>query len=259
MKNRPHSFFIFMVAAIASAAFTYPAHAGQYELIKGKGVEVCEAYEKNLNSIPLAYPMICERKINPKLTNFKEPDWVQPDLAQVRALEFDRAKLGSKALNQPEPKSKEEISVLTEKDEGSPVRRWIAQVDIDNDGTSDTVLKQQDGNCPMHRAFEVHIAVVTKDGKHYDLEKSQYIDADYSALFGQLNKDPKPWDRRTAGLAKSDFIGYSLYDIFLYKETTYFDLFEMGKDYPDPRSGRLHVFLRKNNKTQEICTYGFAK
>ena len=42
MKTIPRSFFLFIVAELTSTVFAYSAHAGRYELTKGKGVEVCE-------------------------------------------------------------------------------------------------------------------------------------------------------------------------------------------------------------------------
>jgi hypothetical protein len=56
--------------------------AGEYMLEKGKGVEVCEAYSKNLNSFNLhsQYVMACERKINPIFADFKKPEWEKLEL-----------------------------------------------------------------------------------------------------------------------------------------------------------------------------------
>lgn len=234
--------------------------AGRYELIKGKGVEVCEAYAKNLNSFNPHEPMICGREINPEMKDFKKPNWVEPDLAQARALEFDMAKLTSRVLNRPEPKDESQIKVFTAEDSGWPAWRWVATVDIDNDGVPDKVLKKQQGDCPMQRAFGMDIAVLTQDSKHYDLEKSKYIDMDYARLAAKLKKDTKPESWRTAVFGRNDskFHGGPLYDIFLYKNTTYFDLWEIGKDYPNPRAGRLHVLLRKDGTTKEICKYRFV-
>ncbi len=246
-----------LIALIAGAvSLAAPsAFAGGYELTKGRGDEVCEAYLKNLNSVDdPPQPMICERQLNPKMPEFKKPAWSKPSVDQFRALEFDMAKLVNRVIGQPEPASEASIELPSEDDLGWPARRRIARIDIDNDGVLDNVLKSEDGNC-QSGAFGVNIAVLTEDGRHYDLEKSQYIDADQSALLGQLNKEPNPSGRRTAGLSKRDFRGYSLYDIFLYKNTAYFDLWEMGRNYPDRTSARLHVFLRKHNETREVCTY----
>lgn len=249
-------------AALLVAVATLPliltipaANAGQYVLEKGKGVEVCEAYQKNLNSF--GEPMVCERQLDPQLPDFKKPEWTKPNDDQARSLEFDMAKYTSRVLGKPEPKSEAEIGVRTEKDIGWPAKRRLARVDVDNDGKPDIVLRQENGTCPETRAFSVNIAVLTEDVKRYDLEKSQFINAEYSALVGQLKNDPKPWEQRTAGLSKTDFRGYALYDVFQYRGTTYFDLWETGKDFPDPASARLHVFLHKNGKTQEVCTYRF--
>lgn len=243
--------FLFWILLPASAI------AGTYELIKGQGVEVCEAYLINLNAF--GYPMVCERRVDEKLSDFKKPEWTKPEADQVRALEFDMAKLVSRVLNRPEPKSEAEIQVRTEDDPGWPAKRRIARIDIDNDGAPETILKQEDGSCPNTRAFSVNIAVLTEDGKHYDLERSKYISADFSKRAAKLTKNAEPEKYRTAGFARRDFWGYTLYDTFLYRGDAYVDFWEMGKDFPDPKSARLHVFLHKNGKTQEICTYRFSK
>lgn len=246
------------VAAAASLLLAIPvAHGGHYELVEGKGVEVCEAYGKNLNSF--GDPMVCERQINPRLSDFRKPNWAKPSPSQTRALEFHLAMLVSRALGRPEPKSEAEIKVRTEEDAGWPAKRRIARVDIDNDGTLETLLKQEDGTCPESRGFSVRIAVLTKDEKHYDLERSKYIDVEFDRLIAQLEKDQALGQRRTAGIARNEIQGGSLYDIFVYKNVSYFDLWQIGKDFPDPKSARLHVFLHKKGTTERICTYRFQQ
>ena len=254
MKQKSLSFFTLVSFALLSVAFADTVHAGRYELIKGKRVEVCEAYQKNLNSINHPYPMMCEREINAAMKDFKKPEWRKPSDEQAAALALDEVRLANKALGLPEPKK---VTPRTEETEGWPRKNGLANVDIDNDGVPELVIKQQDGDCPMHRAFAVDIAVLTHDGMHYDLEKSQYIDAKFSRLVGQLNKDPKVEKRRPPGITDTDFWGYALYDVFLYKGVAYVDLWETGKNYPNLGSGRLHVLLRKDGTTREICAYRF--
>src|SRR3989344_7316012 len=92
MKQKSLSFFTSILLALASVALADMAHAGRYELIKGKGVEVCEAYKKNLESFSDPYPvMACERKINPEFKDFEKPNWEKVDLEQHREL-FRRLK-----------------------------------------------------------------------------------------------------------------------------------------------------------------------
>ena len=58
MKPTPFSLFFFILSVAASAVVPSAAHAGRYELIKGKGVEVCEAYKKNLESFSDPFPVM---------------------------------------------------------------------------------------------------------------------------------------------------------------------------------------------------------
>lgn len=62
------------------------AFSGEYIITKGKGVEVCEAYKKNLESFNEPKPMMCERKINPEFTDFEKPVWEKVDLEEHREL-----------------------------------------------------------------------------------------------------------------------------------------------------------------------------
>lgn len=76
-----------LVTAAALLLSTAPVLAEQYVLEKGKGVEVCEAYKKNLESFSDRYPVIaCERKINPAFTDFEAPYWEKLDLEKHREL-----------------------------------------------------------------------------------------------------------------------------------------------------------------------------
>jgi hypothetical protein len=82
--------------AIVVFTFLLPVYAlaGEYVLVKGEGIEVCEAYRNNLNSFnpPNVFSMACQRKINPKFADFKKPDWQKLDLREIIAYsdEFGR-------------------------------------------------------------------------------------------------------------------------------------------------------------------------
>jgi|GEM_PF-2196068 len=60
--------------------------AGEYVLVKGKGVAVCEEYKKNLESFNDPQPMMCERKINPDFKDFEKPVWEKVDLEKHQEL-----------------------------------------------------------------------------------------------------------------------------------------------------------------------------
>lgn len=84
MKQRLYSFSFSILFALASTALADIAHAGRYELIKGKGVEVCETYEKNLNSLPSNVPPpVCEAKIGSESSDIKTPTWRKWSNAEI--------------------------------------------------------------------------------------------------------------------------------------------------------------------------------
>ena len=91
MKQKPLSFFTPILFVLAGIALADMAHAGHYDLIKSKGMEVCEAYGKNLNSRftyaltgstvtitadkPSRLPFRCDRPLNPEFKDFSKPEW----------------------------------------------------------------------------------------------------------------------------------------------------------------------------------------
>lgn len=242
------------------------AHAGQYVLEKGKGVEVCEAYGKNLNSFKPDYTsMICERQVNPDTKDFSKPKWNALSEDDDVAVRLDRYELTRKFMGWD--KTGEYVTTADSirakarqgYDQGRPIVMEHAVVDIDNDGKPEQVLKERQGSCLAQRAYSVSIAILTEDGKHLDLEKSKYINPDLSKIAAKLTKDASPQSLRTAGVRRDEVQGYLLYDVFLYKGKSYFDLWEMGKGFPDPRVARLHVFSWQSGKTHKLCTYRFSE
>ena len=87
----------FIIAVALNLLIFNQALAGHYELLGDyptgvhdtkfqvfpENLEVCKAYEKNLNSFPEIHSvMVCERPINPKLKDFKKPDWQTLDVLE---------------------------------------------------------------------------------------------------------------------------------------------------------------------------------
>ena len=75
-----------MILVLLLVALPIISWAGELKLVKGKGVEVCEAYKKNLESFNEPKPMACERKINPMFKDFEKPVWEKVDLEEHREL-----------------------------------------------------------------------------------------------------------------------------------------------------------------------------
>lgn len=87
----------FIIAVALDLLIFNQALAGHYELLGDyptgvhdtkfqvfpENLEVCKAYEKNLNSFPeIRSVMVCERPINSKLKDFKKPDWQTLDVLE---------------------------------------------------------------------------------------------------------------------------------------------------------------------------------
>src|SRR5207244_2656660 len=81
MMKKAVAYFFLLAQLIPGTVF-----AGDYKMVLGKGIEVCEAYLKNLNSFPKAPPMVCERPLNPELKDFQKPEWKALDVGENFAL-----------------------------------------------------------------------------------------------------------------------------------------------------------------------------
>jgi hypothetical protein len=114
------------------------AHAGRYELIKGQGVEVCEAYEKNLNSFEPHEPMLCDRPVSPEVTDMQKPEWERLNFDQNQTLI-----VSVDQLLRPNYFAKPEmiIPTLRKNVELDNYRYQLMMADIDNDGKTEPVLR----------------------------------------------------------------------------------------------------------------------
>ena len=127
------------------------ATAGDYVLIIGKGVEVCEAYLSNLNSFPKHPPMVCERPLNPKFSGLSKPQWQPVDVWTNRHLlrETIRQHPSNQAYSDEEfekrdPYDKWEAN-LQERMKERVMTFGTAVLDVDRDGETETVLRFDTG------------------------------------------------------------------------------------------------------------------
>jgi hypothetical protein len=237
------------LAATATAFLltTAPVLAGQYELVKGKGVEVCEVYQKNLNASNPKQPMLCEREINPHFAELSKPEWKDVDIENNKRMLWS-------AFIVFHPKVARYIETpISEQDAERAVERSInlrsqtlkkTQIDIDNDGKLEEVLRYQDGICGIAQFAYSTSLLVLQDGKpDVDREKSDLL---------QQNtwRDPKTGETMRA---IAEYV-FNMYDVFFYKNTTYFDKADAR---PEERK-KLYVYRIAQNRTQAICEYRFV-
>ena len=265
-----------------------PVLAGQYELVKGKGVEVCEAYEKSLNSFQPNLPMVGGRPVSSNL-GIDKPEWKSPEdglapngVALAETFQNFSEFLWERDVN-PVRYSRSERWPQWE---GTPVQMkeahkyyrssrgqvltWspplLAEFDIDNDGNPEHVYFQHPARSMIGDLF----AVLVADYKTVDRKKTERIlpHPPFKKLgLGMV----RPVKKGDWGIAPSDVkVGNTLvedaasdlhYDFFFFKGKTYFD--QWWESHPDFKgksdidAGLLRVFEPSPQGTQEICTYRF--
>jgi hypothetical protein len=212
------------------------ALAGKYELVKGKGVEVCEAYNKNLNSFrDLPHPLSCERKINPDISGFEKPQW-----KFVNGLENIKLVNQIDALLNPARPSGEEIRLreLKKAVEQHGILLEQADVDINNDGASEAIVKYQAGGCQMGNYYGTPLIALDNE-RMVDMDKTdnliQNVGRSEKYIFGR-------WE-------------YAMYDVFVYKGKTYFDKWSDDVD----KTNIIRAFKTDNDRTAEVCVYQYVK
>lgn len=260
------------VALFALAAV--PAVAGRYELVKGKGVEMCEAYEKNLNSFKPGLPFRGARPINPEFKDFSKPDLKPGSFPadkiyrllwerDVNPIYYFPVTEWSKWRGTPEQYTRAWESFREGRRRGQFGDK-IGLVDIDNDGNPDTIYLDQ--------RVEVGalLLVLNTDRSDLDYDKTKFVMQHPSRKeqgLGELRpleKDAPDYhpDKKFGFTPVEDALYGAAYDVFRYKNKTYFDLWwTRHPDYQgklDFQVGKpLRVFMIENNKTREICTYKF--
>lgn len=198
-----------------------------FTLGEGKGVEVCEIYRKNLEA--LGNPnLACKRRISPEYVGIiKLPDWRKLDLwenrnlwAQVEAVAAVGANSEYPLETKNDAETQREIDRLAKRYEEhaeqyheEPYQISVAEMDVDNDGSKENVLREIRGVCGQHVKYGfIALFVLDKKGDSVDVPKSRPLFQD---------SESNPWDMN---IQESGTIGNgSMYDMFSYKDKTYFD------------------------------------
>lgn len=202
----------------------------RYEFVKGKDIRVCEAYKKNLDST-LGYPS-CNRKL--VLPEFSRPQWRRLDglanIEFVRRID-DFLNGGRKPINE-----RPYMEHLKGRLEDRSIELDIANVDIDNDGVPDKIIKYKVGRC-LQRFFAEPLVVVSSGEKKVDVKKTELL----------LQNRAKTKDHAPGRW------GYAMYEVFRYEEQSYFD--RWSDDLKE--KGYLRVFRAEGNQVNEICVYKY--
>jgi hypothetical protein len=133
---------------------------------------VCEAFRGQVTV------ETCTTSVKSTTAPFKTPDWKPQDLMGSKDLILRLENLVSYGdqlfrSRRDEPKMWE--AYIQQKIDYNQGHLWAADVDIDNDGTPDRVMKYADGRCPTTTAWGTALFVLDASGTSIDVAKTEPI------------------------------------------------------------------------------------
>jgi hypothetical protein len=218
-------------------------NAGEYQLVIGEGVEVCEACKRNLERMTV-HPA-CERDYSSQL-GLGTPEWKPFDVAgHIGAMEQVLTYLAT-GSEFPEDRysTGEEQFADTIRRIGTKEEPWAywAQVDINNEGTLKPVLKLHSAFCKLRadgsfgRAYSAPIVVLN--------ETLSGIDRVMTDLVMQNPHRNGAWLGET---------NYQLYGVFSYKGEIYFDRWNDTGNEDESERSTLSIYESNGDKTKKLC------
>jgi len=228
-----------------------------FKLIKGKGVEVCEAYLKRLNETEfLDNDPIKGRVHEPLLDGFIDlkpipltAEQIQKLYPKINAFDFvqeydafsDKKQQSIEQRQKEQQESLESANSYIERHKKTPFVRYQVLLDLDNDGISDdTVIKNKNS-----------VYIIDDSLSIINGQRMKMIFANQAVLQWITIKAFPP-------------LAYPI-NVFNYKGQYYFDGFiDLGVMDSEPGVGILYsktkpltldVFFNKKNKTKKVCEY----
>jgi hypothetical protein len=269
----------------AEQVSSQPDLAYQFRLVKGKGVDVCDAYLERLNTTAYQAPPNCDRPENDAITGFARLNRV-PLSAEVVQVLLPRVKGFTDQKNQDLwdivnagrqrdglPFSQPLSDVKTYLGRDIKVWRYDPPVDIDNDEVPDNVVvwhgfgaSGHTGLCGQESPYDKGRAVTLRQTQiAYILNTNDERIEVFKTITisGHPSGGYRIPDKTGRGTVTSHFrpVGPSI-SIFKYQELYYFDtFFDSWGNFQNQRGksadifNTLAVFLRQAGKTQQICEY----
>jgi len=237
-----------------------------FELTKGQGVMVCEAYLERLSKSDFTNPPFCGRPEEERVQGFTRLHRVPLTAEEIHGL-YPKISGFQSSQNQNQWQiqlknslDKEVIPLASIRSDMGMNRigawRYDPPVDIDNDGQSDNILMWHEGSCGTIDGSETYPAHGAYTANILDAQ-NQFIDETRTReLFGH----PLGWlEIKAQGFR---YLGITM-GIFAYQGIYYFDTFfeRSWGDYEGHRrkseemAWTLAVFLRKDGKTRQVCEY----
>ncbi len=237
-----------------------------FVLIKGKSARVCQAYKKYLDETYLQPKdggdltrsnLNCGRTIPPGFPEFSQPKWRKTDVKEILALavsiELSRRIQPPESDGASRAKTRNTIEEsLTAGRDGESRTYFLADVDINNDGRKEKLVKFQSGRCttdwPASSRFVLQVLVANSELRLIDFEKSR-----------QLLQLPNTF-RAEGKLLRMPLIQAGTFDTFMFDGQSYVDRWEdEGRD-SEGRGNEvktLTITRHKGASSSDVCKFKF--
>jgi hypothetical protein len=178
---------------------TQALFAGDYKLVSGQGIPVCEAYRRNLEPRHDVEPMACERQYAPSIHGFSSPNWKKLDLSSH--FELLRKAWVYLQENNDSPQGMKLSDEEIEKDAAANLKGmaaahlmelYVARLDLVGDGKLHKVLAlRQEGCGPVQLSGHItRLFVLDSAGKDIDKTVPQSWNSYYNATIEMYQGQP---------------------------------------------------------------------
>ncbi len=222
--------------------FALGAHAEDYKLVLGEGVDVCDACKQNLERMT-KHPA-CEREYSAEL-GLGTPGWKPFDVAKhLGAMKQVMKYLatGNEFAKDDYVMGEEQYELYLKRSIGDRQQQVsMALADIDNDGRLDSVLRWAGGPCNRRLqggsgAYSSSIVVLRKDHSGINRAKTELV------MQNPEREVRMPGDTN-----------YQMYSVFSFKGKTYFDRWNDTLTYGESQRFTLTVYEIQGSKTRKRC------
>lgn len=227
-----------------------------FDLEKGAGTPVCDAYLQRLNETRFESAPFCDRPENDRIPEFSLLHRMPLSPAETarlypRILTF----LGSRTSTPPHPLDEYATAQAASGGQGPVIFAWryAPRLDIENDSHARNVIVWtgppfSELNRPCgSRPENLHLIEPLRRNQLAFVLSDDGLELDHGRTLALFGHSPAA-ERQTVQFEPLGFI----FDLFEYRDQIYFDTFF---DEPQSMRDRLAVFVRREGVTHQVCQY----
>jgi hypothetical protein len=194
---------------------------------------------------------MCARKISPDFEGLSQPEWREIDPLEYMTLAVTALDLMSYEIDEQaaaarlsSAHSRQAFADAVRINHSAGHDAWLlTEIDIDNDGELDNLLKYRKGRCndyePDSLRYSVPIFVLDSSGAKVRVEKTRQI--------------------LLSTKARALLVDAASFDAFRYQGKTYVDRWENEGERNGKRTGdrTLSVYINRGDQSKPVCSYRY--